>query len=544
MPVIGSAGVQQPWVPSRSLDPRNYGAGGTGNTDDTAALQSALNASVTAGGIVDVGPGIYNHTLITVPADVELRIRPGTTLRPQVATEDGIRLGARSRLTGGGTIESPATWDGTNVGWTFAVVKLLGHDAVVEDVTLKNIPKVGIAVQEADNVRICGNRITGNYPANLWTEFETVHFGVVFDASAATDSGRSIVSGNHFKSCVQGVFIGNRSAGFGVGITITGNTFDGCHNHGVYCGGAWSGLVITSNAFAHCSRPVTIQGNGHLVAGNTMWTESTGTNLDTPGIAVREASDCLIANNIIKGDGRDGFVIIDVQNNNGTLLEGNRIVGNVVDITGGSVIGIRVGTPPQTVTARNNVIQDNYVRCADGLSSASIALYGNATTPGTHNTVSRNVIVVRGPQNAINVSSQDHATVSDNNIQFEYDSPSAITVGGVSMSATRYSRIERNTVTNPAAYGTNVTVRGAWEKTGSVENSIIDNPFRPDLTKLAAAAALVLLATSGSLVSATGPGAPTTNAAVGSRWWRSDGAAATTLYVKETGTAAAGWVGK
>ena len=41
---------------------REYGAVGDGTTDDTAAIQSAIDAAVAVGGTVYIPPGIYHTT--------------------------------------------------------------------------------------------------------------------------------------------------------------------------------------------------------------------------------------------------------------------------------------------------------------------------------------------------------------------------------------------------------------------------------------------------------------------------------------------------
>lgn len=522
------------------------GAKGDGTTDDTAAIQAALNAGAVWGASVVVPPGTaasgYRHTTLTVPDDVELRVAPGATLQHTVAAEDGIRLGNRSCLTGGGTIASPTTFDGTNVAWTYAAVKITGHHATVTGMRLVNVPKVGIGVKDADVATITRNRIIGNFPASGWTGVETSHFGIALDPSATGTGGRSIVSHNQVAGCVQGCFLGNYGAGDGLGVTITGNVFDGCHNHGVYCAGNYTGITLTGNAFARCAQPIAITGTGHVVCANTLTTTTAGNNLDLVAMSIRDAVDCVVVGNIIKGDAQASTTILDLANFAGTEMHGNVVTGNVIDVAGGPAIAIRVGRPPTTQGCYDNLVADNHVAIAGSAGSASISVNGNGTPAGRANSVIDNKIVLRGPQNGIAVAANENAIVRGNSIRLEYDAPSATTIGGVSLNSVTYSQVTGNEVFVPSTWGANVTMRGVWEQAGCLNNAITDNPSRFDMTKLATGVPVVALSGSGTVVNATGPGAPNLNAAVGSRWWRTDGGTGTTLYVKESGTGASGWV--
>ena len=101
---------RQPANPSLFLA-TSYGATGNGTTDDTAAIQNALNAAgANGGGIVYLQPGLYHTTTsLTVPGGVELRgcyeLRHGTW-----AGNNGIQQGAVIEPVGGqgGTAGPPA----------------------------------------------------------------------------------------------------------------------------------------------------------------------------------------------------------------------------------------------------------------------------------------------------------------------------------------------------------------------------------------------------------------------------------------------------
>ena len=71
--LMGSAvSPAQPGKHGGLLDARSLGAAGDGKTDDTAALQKALDAAAKSSGCVFIPPGTYRTH--------ELHVRPGTAL--------------------------------------------------------------------------------------------------------------------------------------------------------------------------------------------------------------------------------------------------------------------------------------------------------------------------------------------------------------------------------------------------------------------------------------------------------------------------------
>jgi len=173
------------------IDVRSHGAKGDGVTDDTAAIQAAMNETAKTGGVVYLPPAKYLvKGNLNVPAGVHVK---GAALAPQYSEP---LLGTIILATGGRDNENaPALFEMTSCTsvsgltvyypeqkvtdirpypWTF---RLQGNDNTVENVTLVNSYN-GIVTGPANNVR---HRIRSVYGCVL-------RRGIFVDA--CTDIGR------------------------------------------------------------------------------------------------------------------------------------------------------------------------------------------------------------------------------------------------------------------------------------------------------------------------------------------------------------------
>ncbi len=521
-----------------------FGAKGDGVTDDTAALQAALDAA--AGKVVVVPAGNYKLTdTVDVPAGTTLRMHQGAVLLPQDAETTCLTL-AQGATLDGGAITSPEQWDGTNDVWTYAVVLIEDDDVTVRDVTLTNVPRIGIGIREGDNILISGCRITGNVPDDYDIDW-TVIFGICQDSKSSTANGNLVVTGNIISSCIQGVFSGNwGSGGPGRGLTVSGNTFYSCFDHGVYAAQG-EGYSITGNSFNRCGVAIAATGSYHTVSGNAITTGlATDTRLDVTGISVRDPIGCVISNNTVKGETLSGTVMVDVTEVTGTVCRDNVIVGNTVVATDGSEpsIGIRCGDGDAT-DYRGNVIANNVVRAPGRQYLGVIHAQADSGATVTGATITGNTVVITGPGYGIAVASQVGASVSGNDVRLEVDADSADTIGMIVVNACEDTLVSSNRLTVTADWGDNIAVRGVWEGTGTTGTRIEGNVHSYDPTKLTSAENLSLQSGSGvALVNEWGTGAPGFAARIGSQYHRIDGGAGTALYIKESGTDSTGWVGK
>lgn len=519
-----------------------------GDTD--ASLQAAVNAA--SGKVLRL---TRQHiwasvvaTLTIAGAGTAVVANPGAGLTYSVATNSGLRVTAGNVDVSGLTINAPATFDGANVMPTYGVIRATGRGVKVHGCTLNNVPKVGIYFDEADDCSAWENTINGDYPTASFTGTQTGHVGVLINPTPSNPQGGVRVYANRVTGCVQGVLIANYGAASRTqGISIFGNTFEDCWNHAVYSAQDGVGISVTGNTCVGCQVPIALTGSYHTVVGNTMQTGgSTGAYSDETGISMRNAQNCVVANNTLQGESGIGQVVINFGLvSGGTIVRGNICTGNTIVISGaGTAPAIRMGGA-DCVDLTDNIISNNSIIGRGATSAGILTLFGAAGCNADGSIVTGNTVVVRSASHAIVVASCRGAAVRGNTTRLEFDAGSAVVLAGVQLSVCNDCDVTDNTLIVRAEWGTNIAYRGVWELgAGSSGNRASNNTMRASTAKLTSATHYATLNGSGIIVNDAGPGAPNLTAGVGSIWRRTDGGAGTSLYVKEVGTDAAGWVGK
>jgi polygalacturonase len=180
---LGAADIKPdlPKIPEKTFNVRASGAKGDGTTDDTAALQAAINtASQAGGGTIEVPAGVYLSGPLMLSSNLNLHLAAGATVKmlPLDRYPGGTSRGEDFlsgsdlhdvALTGAGTIDGQGEpW------WPFAKIKdakrprmfHLGkcERVLVEGVTLKNSPMFHIAFSGMSHVTVRG--VTIRAPAS------------------------------------------------------------------------------------------------------------------------------------------------------------------------------------------------------------------------------------------------------------------------------------------------------------------------------------------------------------------------------------------
>ena len=537
----------------------DFGAVGNGVANDTAAIQAAID-SLTVGGTVFFPTGTYlcSTGLTVADNNTVLDFAGGAALTYTTPTQILLTITGANCILQNATINAPAVFDGTNVAITYGVVRIQGEDFTADSCVLNNVPKAGFWFDNINNGAITSCKINGGTAEGFFTGSNTVHFGIYIDPSSSGSQGNFVIANNFINRCIQGSGSGNLgAASFEQSITVTGNVFELCWDHGFYSSGFANGHTVSANAFNACHVPVAVSGRNHVVSNNTMVVQTTGTGLITDneitGISLRDPVGCVVTGNTIKGEGTSGGACIALDDlvlfPGDNAVNDNIVANNTITITNTTVAGtaaIRLNSPNSIC---RNIITGNVIsapiRANDGLINA----VGSSGGIFESNVISNNIINITGARGngfGIWTNRLVDSVIADNIIRVSYDDTVARILNGIYFQNSVNANINNNIIACSSAFGSNITLRGFEEAVSGSLNSISDNKFNVNVTKLTAFVRFVFLTTSGIIVNHVDSGTPEAAvvSGVGGLWRRTDGGAGTTLYVKESGTSNTGWVGK
>jgi len=356
---------------------KNYGALGDGITDDTAAIQAAIDAAAAAGGgTVEMSAGTYIVSAGEEPSDGCLMLKSNVTLSGAGMGETVIKLenGSDTKVTG--IVRSAygeethdfgmnnLTLDGNRDattgkvdGWFNGYIP--GSDGKDSNVTLDSVEIVdcsgyGFDPHEQTVNMVIKNSVShGNGLDGFVADFLS---DSVFENNIAYNNDRhgfNVVTSTHDFTLTNNVAYGNGSTGIVVqrgsenipspaNITITGGAVYGNGAEGVLIKLSSEVTVSGVNIHDNASAGIRIYGSSNVdVVDNTLTNNSLGAPVpeviiqsydDTQGVSGKyfDGSDNLIRGNTITGSDKSTYGVAE-RDEKGT--DGNSIVGNTISHT-------------------------------------------------------------------------------------------------------------------------------------------------------------------------------------------------------------------
>ena len=373
---------------------KDFGALGDGVTDDSAAIQLAINASdalIFPEGDYRVVSKLNVNKAMTIRVDGNIQM---TGYQYQVNPPSIFHVTADNvTIEGSGTLSGPGIFTHaviTSIDYIPSLIKISSADNVtIRGLTFVDGPQACVIYLDSDHVKITGCTFIGGDTVANNKDTPNVG-GINYYGVYCYSSDYSIISNNRFMDDASGntfaeaifMYITNYSE-------VSGNFFKNIVDHDLYMyhpSGTTTGLnnynVITNNISYSTLVAVTekigaslkAHGVGNVISNNNILNSS-------GGIIIEQGSYSTISNNIIDGFTGHGIIVTDLVSTNADGLNYITISNNTLrGAAAASSYGIYFRGDATYTTANcvgGKIIGNTMVRCGDpsGSVNSPISLF-------------------------------------------------------------------------------------------------------------------------------------------------------------------------
>ncbi|MBD1554186.1 M10 family metallopeptidase C-terminal domain-containing protein [Pseudomonas typographi] len=352
------------------FDVRNYGAKGDGVTDDTLAIQKAINAASAAGGgqvIIPEGTFVVsdsdgNGSALILKNGVELSGSgdAGSTLALANGATGTLAMLAVTSAASHDVGVSNLNLDANRSGGSATVtgVRLQGSDVTIDGVNVRNASGIGFDASSGAEALVIRNSVAQNNGLDGFKLADLVNSTV--QDNRALDNGRNginvtvgsdaltLADNDASGNAANGLYLhSDSSAGNGfvnvIGGDVTDNGLAGIRLRGIEYGG-----VNRVTAHGNQGSAVELQGSSHVnVASNTLYDNAQGGAAAEVTIRAYDdqaAVQNLVYDNVISGGAQSTYGIAEV----GSLVSGTLVFGNVINYTSSG--DLQVSSPGSQVS--------------------------------------------------------------------------------------------------------------------------------------------------------------------------------------------------